>query len=372
MSFYLAEAGERFQTDEGRKTAVELTDFVRGQIVSIFDSISAVSNLTFVEGSIESDFRIMLSELKGSTDGFMSPPEEDFAGVGIFDAKEEALFETGAYNYMVMVHEIMHGLGLAHPHDDGGSSTIMDGVTEEFDSFGDFGLNQGVYTVMTYNNGFPLGTAAPKSQLFGYEIGPMALDIAVLQAKYGANETHASGDDTYSLIGEKGVGTGWMSIWDTGGTDAIVYDGDLDVTINLRAANLQYKNGGGGHVSSAEGIAGGFTIAKGVVIENAIGGNGDDKLRGNVKDNVLDGGLGRDKLIGGNGADIFVFGASDRIRDFATGEDMIDAGGADVRINERDNGKFAIRVDLDDDGRFNDGRMISVNEVTMDDMVLLG
>ncbi len=371
VSFYFADAGEKFRTDEGRKTAVEINDFVQSQIANIFATISEVSNLTFTEGDrADSDLRILLTELKGDNDGFMYPPEEPFAGLGVFDAKKDALFETGAYNYMVMVHEIMHGLGLAHPHDDGGGSTIMDGVTDSFDSFGDFDLNQGVFTVMTYNNGYPLGTPAPKSSLFGYETGPMALDIAVLQDKYGANMTHATGDDSYSLVGQKGAGTGWAAIWDAGGTDEIVYDGDIDATIDLRSANLQYKNGGGGFVSSVDGIAGGFTIAKGVRIENATGGNGDDWIRGNAGDNLLDGGMGRDKLIGGNGADIFVFGATDQIKDFATGEDMIDLGGAEAKIIERDNGRFSIRIDIDSDGRFDDGRMISFHEVTQDDFVL--
>ncbi len=371
VSFYFADAGEKFRTDEGKKTAVEMNDFVQSQIANIFATISEVSNLTFTEGGRrDSDLRILLTDLKGDDDGFMSPPEEPFAGVGVFDAKKDALFETGAYNYMVMVHEIMHGLGLAHPHDDGGGSTIMDGVTDSFDSFGDFGLNQGVFTVMTYNNGYPLGTAAPKSSLFGYETGPMALDIAVLQEKYGANMTHATGDDSYSLVGQKGAGTGWAAIWDAGGTDEIVYDGDIDATIDLRSANLQYKNGGGGFVSSVDGIAGGFTIAKGVRIENATGGSGDDWIRGNAGDNLLDGGMGRDKLIGGKGADIFVFGATDQIKDFATGEDMIDLGGAEAKIIERDNGRFAIRIDIDGDGHFDDGRMISLHEVTHDDFIL--
>ena len=47
-------------------------------------------------------------------------------------------------------------------------------------------------------------------------------------------------------------------------------------------------------MSRADGIFGGYTIANGVVIENAIGGKGNDTLIGNSADNSLDGGAGDD------------------------------------------------------------------------------
>ena len=49
----------------------------------------------------------------------------------------------------------MHGLGLAHPHDNGGGSLIFPGVTDAFGSYGDYNLNQEIYTIMSYNAGFP-------------------------------------------------------------------------------------------------------------------------------------------------------------------------------------------------------------------------
>ncbi|HHC29988.1 MAG TPA: hypothetical protein ENK80_05450, partial [Rhodobacterales bacterium] len=127
--------------------------------------------------------------------------------------------------------------------------------------------------------------------------------------------------------------TGYEAIWDTGGTDVIVYNGKRDVKINLNAATLEYEKGGGGFVSGAKGVAGGFTIAAGVTIENAKSGRGDDVLTGNAVDNVLSGrggkdflrgrdgddtlrgGVGADKLWGGSGADLLVGnGARDTLR----------------------------------------------------------
>ena len=50
---------------------------------------------------------------------------------------------------------------------------------------------------------------------------------------------------------------------------------------------------------------GGFTIAKGSKIENAIGGSGNDLIIGNALANSLTGGSGNDTLTGGEGADVF-------------------------------------------------------------------
>ena len=52
-------------------------------------------------------------------------------------------------------------------------------------------------------------------------------------------------------------------------------------------------------MSYATGIFGGFTIANGVTIENAISGAGNDTLIGNAVANILDGGAGVDTLAGG-------------------------------------------------------------------------
>ncbi len=108
--------------------------------------------------------------------------------------------------------------------------------------------------------------------------GPMALDIALLQQKYGANMATATGDDDYLLPTGNARGTFWQAIWDAGGLDSIRHDGSAASVIDLRAATLRYEEGGGGFVSSVAGIAGGFTIAAGAVIENATGGFGRDRL----------------------------------------------------------------------------------------------
>ena len=60
----------------------------------------------------------------------------------------------------------------------------------------------------------------------------------------------------------------------------------MNATIDLRAASLVFGDPiAGGAMSRVDGIFGGYTIANGVVIENAVGGKGNDTLVGNSADN---------------------------------------------------------------------------------------
>lgn len=250
----------------------------------------------------------------------------------------------GSSSFNTVVHEIGHGLGLAHPHDGGEAAdrSVFPGVRNE-SSKGNFGLNQGVYTMMSYNTGY--GTV--KDEDYGSQGGLGAFDIAALQALYGENTTTAGGNDVYRLPTKDAKGTGWSCIWDTGGTDTISgAKSKSAVTIDLRAATLADNDpNAGGFLSRQQKIAGGFTIAKGVIIENAVGGSGNDTLYGNDAANVLRGGSGKDRLKGfagddtlycdagndtlwgGAGSDTFVFSIkpgkanSDAIKDFNASED---------------------------------------------------
>ncbi len=77
---------------------------------------------------------------------------------------------------------IGHGLGLAHPHDNGGGSEIMEGVLHEFGSFGTYLMDQGVFTVMSYNDGWSLKPdGGVVTATAGNEGTPGPLDIALVQ-----------------------------------------------------------------------------------------------------------------------------------------------------------------------------------------------
>jgi Ca2+-binding RTX toxin-like protein len=167
-----------------------------------------------------------------------------------------------------------------------------------------------------------------------------AFDIAVLQARYGVHE-HNTGNDVYTLT-DVADDAFYQTIWDSGGTDTIRYDGDLNAQIDLTAATLDYSPTGGGVVSflynlpglpGSQEIKGGYTIANGVVIENATGGSGDDILIGNAADNVLTGNGGDDHLLGRDGDDRLHGGAGDDVLNGGAGNDTLFGGaGNDVYV----------------------------------------
>ncbi|CAN5221502.1 N/A [soil metagenome] len=276
------------------------------------------------------------------------------------DAYSNALgsLAQGGFDFITFIHEFGHTVGLDHPHD---GSPRFPGVTETFDDYGLYNMNQGIYTTMGYNDGWPKGPdGLPRGSLYGYQGTPMGLDIAALQYLYGANTTTARGDNAYQLPGLNQAGTYFQALWDTGGDDSIEYNGARDCTIDLRAATLARAPGGGGYVSYVQGIHGGFTIATGVTIELALGGSGDDLLIGNVADNDLYGRGGADTLSGGTGADYFVYerladstaSAADVIRDFGLGGDRIDLAAIDAKTAAAGNNKF---IFLDGEGAKFDG-----------------
>ena len=252
----------------------------------------------------------------------------------------------GGINYRTVIHELLHNIGVAHPHDRYDS---LPGVVNSSDP-GDFSLNQNLYTVMSYNRvqqvdangeettGWPW-TVSSVDQSFGV-LG--AFDIAIVQALYGANMSTATGDDIYDIPTANGDGVYFKSIWDAGGTDTFRYTGSDGVRIDLRAATLDIADGmrAGGIASRVVGVYGGFTIANGVEIENAIGGTGDDTLQGNQVANTITAGRGADTLIGGsdddelhgNGGGDFLYGGSDDDMIWGQGgtDDLEGGSGADA------------------------------------------
>ena len=77
--------------------------------------------------------------------------------------------QQGGFYFPTLLHEFGHGMGLAHPHDNGGRSSVMRGAgtpppTEGGTlggGTGDYDLSQQVHTMMSYNDGW---TTSPYGQ----------------------------------------------------------------------------------------------------------------------------------------------------------------------------------------------------------------
>ncbi|WP_246355462.1 M10 family metallopeptidase C-terminal domain-containing protein [Pseudomonas reactans] len=173
---------------------------------------------------------------------------------------------------------------------------------------------------------------------------PMMHDIAAVQKMYGANMSTRNSDTTYGFNSNSGrdflslntaTDKALFCIWDGGGNDTLDFSGfSQNQKINLYERSF----------SDVGGMKGNVSIAKGVILENAVGGAGDDLLIGNHADNRLKGGAGADRLEGGNGADTFIYDNAgdstpehpDLITDFTSGSDKIDLSGALRNSNATD------------------------------------
>lgn len=310
----------------------------RVALESALDVWASVADIQFVQDddNTDTDLRFTLvtnQEIGDGVLGRFGPPGTDGAGIGYFNEEGkgwgEAGLQQGGFGFVTAIHEIGHGLGLAHPHDNGGGSSRYPGVRSA-DDLGRYDLNQGIYTTMSYNDG--LVSNGHDGNVYGYQGTPMAFDIAAIQSLYGTNNQYRTGNDVYRLPTQNKSGTFYSSIWDAGGTDTIAAGKtSTDATIDLRQASLRGPNGGG-YLSAVSGIYGGVTIANGVTIENARGSRGDDAITGNIAANTLNGKKGDDAISGRQGDDRLIGMGGQDILSGDGGKDTLIGGGKGDRL----------------------------------------
>lgn len=212
-------------------------------------------------------------------------------------------YEPGSRNFSVLLHEILHGLGMPHPgeYNRNANEEIL------YDTHAEYAQDSGQYTVMSYFGAHETGA----QHLGRFAATPLLHDVAAMQALYGANWSTRAGDTVYGFNSTAGreafdfsVNTApVVCVWDGGGQDLLDLSGyAVDQRVDLNA----------GAFSDVGGLTGNLAIALGAVIEHARGGSGRDTLIGNAADNRLQGGAGDDALDGGEGWDWAVFtGARD-------------------------------------------------------------
>ncbi|HVQ07468.1 MAG TPA: M10 family metallopeptidase C-terminal domain-containing protein [Allosphingosinicella sp.] len=330
---YFAAAGESFgELNDAGNGPRESFGWNAFEIQQLMLALEEYEHILGVNYEITTDvnqatFRVMTTT---STEfgAYFYPQDPAFGtqqGIGAFNVDSGGWgdfpqsLERGGFSFAVILHEFGHAHGLAHPHDNGGGSDIMVGVSAAQGSYGIFNLNQGVYTVMSYNDAWVFHPDGPSPFTIsgidnGWSGGLGAFDIAELQIRYGV---HAYNDtDTVYSLTDVVEDAFYQSIWDSGGNDTIAYGGTLNATIDLTAATLDYSPTGAGIVSyvidpapGTSPLRGGYTIAHNVVIENATGGSGNDVLVGNSAANTLTGNNGADNFIGRAGDDTLHGGA---------------------------------------------------------------
>ncbi|WP_166670371.1 M10 family metallopeptidase [Yersinia enterocolitica] len=263
-------------------------------------SISDVANIKFVEvNTTRANIPMVNAHFYNPTHvagyGYY-PNKNNLSPVCInADIQEDITPSHLQYGNSVIVHEILHAIGLQHTHDTAGltqQESIMSYSSEKHS-----GGNYAEYYVSM----------------------PQLYDIAALQYLYGPNMNTRTGNDTYTYSSDTPI----FCIWDAGGIDTLDFsDQTQDQVINLTA----------GSFSDVGGLKANISIAFGVSIENAIGGSGDDKIIGNNTDNILTGGFGADEIWGGNGSNIFRYHkttdsnttSADTLHDFNSEKDKID------------------------------------------------
>jgi serralysin len=222
----------------------------------------------------------------------------------------------GEYGQQVLMHEIVHAIGLNHP----GEYNASEDEVITYGTHAEYYNDTRMFTMMSY-----FGSSNSGGDLTAFASLPQLHDIAAIQRLYGANFATRSGDTIYGFNSNTGlpeyvIGLSTegavFSIWDGGGVDTLDLSGyTTNSIIDLREE--AFSSAGPGGVGRADFN---ISIARGAVIENAIGGSGNDTIIGNAAANMLVGNGGSDTLVGGAGEDQLVGGA---------GADAMD-GGADI------------------------------------------
>lgn len=346
--FLWASANERLANLEASDPVVyspENQDYIR----QVLKTIAEYTRVTFTEvnSTRESDLDFYMMDTEVVSDGsagFAYTGNDVHLNKNYYASMGQDLGSSNREGLRVAIHEILHTLGLKHPHLESDESSDVPALKDAQNSSG--------ATIMSYEYDDFVHLDAPRLN-----------DIAFLHYYYGVNPNARAGNDTYTFrTFNPATVDGDIYIWDGAGVDTFDASQEAQgVHVNLTAGSWIYADAkinstdALGLISKeAENLAdylGNTTSASfknykvytydytdkiafigyGTQLENLIGsayddvligndanntltgGAGNDTLNGGIGNDYLDGGLGNDTLMGGLGDDIYITDGKDTI-----------------------------------------------------------
>lgn len=255
--------------------------------------------------------------------------------------RDWAPLDLNSYMLQTYMHEIGHALGLGHAGNYNGDATFGEDNLFDNDSW--------LATVMSYFSQEDNTLSATDSYAFTATLMPA--DIIAIQNLYGFTGATNAGNSVYGYGSNIGgylqkllnQWTGYsartpdgywgdpiaFTIYDSNGIDTINFS-NFSANQEISLVELTYSDIGG--------LVDNVTIARGVVVENATSGAGNDTLigndvgnilRANAGNDILSGNLGNDTLYGGTGNDSLYGGGGNDVLYGEGGSNLLDGGAGD-------------------------------------------